>query len=74
MSDTLTDRFLAAIHTRDLIIQTTETILPHRPAVRLLEPGPTPRSKPRQLVPLIIADEGQALADLLRMLAQALEQ
>lgn len=68
-----TAAFLAALRVHELQIHLTWTVFPHRNAVGLYGPGATPRSKPVRLVPLIVGDEGKSHADILRLLAEAME-
>lgn len=74
MSDELTARYMDALREPTLQITLSRNLFGGQNLITLAKPSPTPRSKPVQLVPIIVGDKGQTHADMLRHLANALEQ
>lgn len=75
MDESLTDRYYAALREPLLEIHLDRNhLFGHQPLIRLMKPGATARSKPVQLLPVLVGVDGQTHADMLRHLAEAIEQ
>lgn len=73
-SEALTEQYMQAMRRDDLIIRLDVNLFGGRPLLHLEAPGATPKSKNVKLAPLIVGDEGQTHADMLRQLAEAMDQ
>lgn len=71
----LTEQLQAAIREPELTISLERNLFGGQPLVRLTKPGATSRSKPINLVPVIVGDtETQPHSAIVRMLADMLEK
>lgn len=71
MSDDLTEKLRQALRTPNVSFELDRNLFGGQALLRITVPGKTPRSKRVQPVPLIVGEEGQTHADLLRHLANA---
>lgn len=72
-NEDLTAKFKAALREDTLLIELTRNLFGGQALIRLSKPGPSSRSKPVQLVPVIVADEGVKPSEHLRRIADAMQ-
>lgn len=73
----LTEKFEAACREPELILEVSQTWSLGEgmlPSLQLLKPGPTPRSRPVKLCPVLLGEHEQTAADLLEQLAAVMRQ
>lgn len=73
MSEDLTEKFIETLRNPHVAFELDRNLFGGVPLVHLTIPGATARSKRLRPLPVIVADEGETHADMLRRLADALE-